>query len=170
MMPRYTPQEIGDVWTDKEKFQLWYVVEMAIIQARCELGLYPTEIYELIKKTASFTTTGIEKREEKIEHDLQAFVETLRETVTMALRRYIHDGVTSYDIEDPALALMFLHAGRIIIDDLQRLITTLRLRASEHMHTYCMGMTHGRDAKPTPFGWRLCMYLEMMERGLKKFE
>lgn len=167
MIKRYTLPKIGRVWTDRTKFNTWLKVELAVIKARCNLGIYDPKIINLIRPQARFRIRDIIKLDQQIEHDLEAFVEIVRQSLPHKLRRFIHDGLTSYDTEVPALALQFRQAGKILIEDLQELIDALRLRASEHMWTYCMGITHGQDAEPTTFGWRLCGYLDLIEQGKK---
>jgi len=165
VIARYTPKEIGAVWTDQTKFQTWLDVELAVIEARCQLGVYLPDISERIRSQASFEVEAINELDRQIEHDLLAFVEVVRRSLPPELRWYVHDGLTSYDTEVPALALQFRKAGGILVSDLDLLITSFRRKASEHLYTYCMGVTHGQDAEPTTFGWRLCGYLDMMQQG-----
>ena len=170
MIPRYSPKDLALIWTPKAQFQSWLEVELAVIQARCNLKIYPANIISEIQtyiKPASFMTDEIVQAiidmDRLIEHDLQAFVDVVRTWLPENLRHYIHDGLTSYDTEVPALALQFQIAIGIILADLQVLIDALQKQASHHMWTFCMGNTHGQDAKPTTFGWRLCGYLEMLQ-------
>lgn len=165
MIERYTTKEMAPVWTDQAKFQTWLEVELAVIQARCVMGIYPANVIEDIRPIARFAVDDVNELDKVIEHDLEAFVEVVRASLPPVLRRYVHDGLTSYDVEVPALALQFTRAQGIIFADFDKLCHALREKASEHMWTYCMGMTHGQDAKPTTFGWRLCGYLEMLTRG-----
>lgn len=165
MIARYTPPAIGAVWTDETKFHTWLKVELAVIEVRCQMGIYPPGISESISSQASFNAEAINELDKEIEHDLLAFVEVVRQSLAPELRQYFHDGLTSYDTEVPALALQFRRAGDILFRDFDLLIESLRRKASEHLHTYCMGITHGQDAEPTTFGWRLCGYLDMMEQG-----
>jgi adenylosuccinate lyase len=165
VIARYTPKEIGAVWTDQVKFQTWLDVELAVIEARSQLGVYSPDVGERIRSQASFEVEDINELDRQIEHDLLAFVEVVRWSLPPELRWYVHDGLTSYDTEVPALALQFQKAGAILDNDLDALITSFRRKAGEHLYTYCMGVTHGQDAEPTTFGWRLCGYLDMLQQG-----
>ena len=167
MIKRYSPKRIARIWTLWMKFKMWLAVELAVIDVRCAMGIYPADVGKRIRKLAKFKVKDIIELDKKIEHDLIAFVETVRQSLPPELRKYIHDGMTSYDTEEPALALQIQKAGMIILEELEQFIYTIRVVASMHMWTYCMGITHTQDAQPTTFGWRLCMYLEMMERAKK---
>lgn len=171
MIPRYTPKEMVPIWTPKAQFQTWLNVELAVIAARCKLGLYPESIITRIalEMPSWFMTdqkvVEIQELDRVIEHDLQAFVDVVRSYLPEDLRRYIHDGLTSYDTEVPALAFQFAAAGKVLLADLGKLVDALRVQASRHQWTYRMGNTHGQDAEPTTFGWLLCSYLEMLANG-----
>lgn len=170
LIKKYTRKEMGIVWSDQTKYQTWLDVEIAAVVGKANFEIYKRKIADEIKANANFTVDQIEELDKILEHDLQAFIEVVRSYLPEGLHRYVHEDMTSYDTEVPALALQFLQAGKILIAGMNKLIKTLRLKASEHMWTYCMGITHGKDAKPTTFGWRLCGYLEMLEKGKKKLK
>jgi adenylosuccinate lyase len=156
---------MGALWTYRAKFDAWLAVELAIILARCNLGIYPKDVYRKIKKCARFTVADVLARDAEINHDLQAFVDVVRLSLPLKLRRYFHEKVTSYDTEEPAQARILLKAGALIMSDLDRLIDVLWRQASEHMWTFCIAVTHGQDAQPTTLGWRFCDYLELFQRN-----
>lgn len=163
MIVRYTPEKIGGVWTDEMKFQTWLEVELAVIKVRCDQGEYPKEVYPRIKKQAKFNVDKIIELDKIIEHDFLAFIENVRSYLDEDLRKYFHEELTSYDIEIPAQSLQLKRAGVFIIEDLRNFISTVRHQASIHMWTYRMGMTHGKDAKPSTLGWLFCTYLDALE-------
>ncbi|HAZ17097.1 MAG: Adenylosuccinate lyase [Parcubacteria group bacterium GW2011_GWA2_43_13] len=171
MIARYIPTQMASIWTLQSQFRTWLEVELAVIQARCNLGLYrqevSTRITAVLGTPEEFMTSemveAIIERDREIEHDLQAFVDIVRRALPEDLRHFIHDGLTSFDTEVPALALQFRQVSNVIMPDLAKFIAALRTLASRHMFTYRMGLTHGQDAKPTTFGWLVCSYIEMME-------
>ena len=165
MIARYTRPRMGRVWTNQAKFHSWLQVELAVIEARCNLGIFPANVISQIRPQAKFRVREIIARDKVIEHDLQAFVDIVRSYLPPELQHYFHQRITSYDTETPALSLQFTRAGQILLEGLDRLIDALRQQASAHMWTFCMGITHGQDAEPTTFGWRLCGYLDMMEQA-----
>jgi len=174
MIERYTPKRIGKTWGLGTKYCSWLTVELAAIEAKGNLGISKKEIFEKIayslgrvdfRGSDNEIVKSIGKREETLEHDMLAFIEDMRSYLPNELKKYFHEGLTSYDTEVPALALQFREVGKILIEDLNKLIIATRIKASEHAWTFCMGTTHCQDAKPTTFGYRLCGYLEMLENG-----
>jgi len=43
LIPRYSPKEIANIWTDEAKFQRWLQLEIAAVEARMEAGYVPEE-------------------------------------------------------------------------------------------------------------------------------
>lgn len=168
MIKRYTPKLMGAVWEEQRKFQAWLDVELAVVYVRVQGGKYAPGTYPVMKEKASFTVEGIEKRELITEHDMIAFVEEVRASLPTSLAQFFHDGLTSYDVEVPALALQFGEAGKILLADLDLLIAAVHKQASIHLNTYGMGSTHGQDAEPTKLVWRLCGYLDMLRQSRER--
>jgi len=160
VIKRYTLPKMGRLWTLRKKFSLWLKVELAVIKARENLGEYPTGTYKRIKQAAWFTVRAIEKRDKEIEHDLQAFVDVVRSYLPPELQAKFHDLITSYDDEDPALAMLMLAALDNIVKSVDTLIESLTKLASQHMWTYCMGVTHGQDGEVITYAGRLCVYID----------
>lgn len=165
MIKRYTRPAMREVWSEERKFQTWLDVELATAEARCNLGEYKPEVISILRAQAKFDVAKIEELEKTLEHDLLCFVQNVRSYINPAYQRFIHDRTTSYDTEVPAQALQLLAAGVILLQGLRRLIMALRQQATAHAWTFCMGNTHGKHAKPTTFGWRLCGHLELMEKA-----
>ena len=53
MIERYTLPEIGVLWTEEAKYRAWLRVELAVCQARAELGEIPTEEVEELAEKAN---------------------------------------------------------------------------------------------------------------------
>jgi adenylosuccinate lyase len=107
--------------------------------------------------------------ESQIGHDLLAFVRALEESVGPE-GRYIHRGLTSYDIEDTALGLAFKESLAILIDDATKLAGVLKRRAFEHKKTLMVGRTHGMHAEPITFGLKLLVWYDEMKRNIERLQ
>ena len=122
--------------------------------AACEEMDGPTpEDLEAIR-AATFTVEAINERERVTDHDTAAFVDVLAAGAGPP-GRWIHYGLTSSDVLDTGLALQLRHVGEIVLPDSRRLVQALARRAREHVHTLCVGRTHGIHAEPTTFGIKL---------------
>ena len=99
-------------------------------------------------RAATFTVEEIDEREKVTDHDTAAFVDVLSDSAGPA-GRWIHYGLTSSDVLDTGLALQLKRAGELVLPDSRRLVSALATRARHHVHTLCVGRTHGIHAEPT---------------------
>ncbi len=168
MIERYTREETGKIWDLNQKFQYYLDVEIAICKAYNKLGQIPNETLKQIINKASFSISRIDEIEKEVNHDVIAFLTNVNENVGEN-SRYLHMGVTSSDVIDTALALQIKDASKIIKNDLEILIETIREKAKEHKGTICIGRSHGVHAEPMTFGVKLCNWIDIFERNLRNF-
>ena len=169
MLERYTYPEMGKIWTLENKFKMWLKVEIAVCEAWKELKVIPEKALKKIKEKASFSLKRIEEIEKEVNHDLIAFLKAVGENLGEEAK-YLHFGITSYDIEDTALALLLRESAEIIIKDIEELIDVLKTKAAEHKYTLMIGRTHGVHAEPITFGFKILNWLAEMERNLKRMK
>lgn len=165
MIPRYTRPEIGAVWTDDAKFESWREVEVAA----CEEMEGPTEDDLVAIRAATFTAEAVHERERITDHDVAAFVDVLSADAGQG-GRWIHYGLTSSDVLDTALALQIQKAGAIILRGAREVSETLAAKAREHVHTVCVGRTHGVHAEPTTFGIKLAGFALEADRNHRRLK
>ncbi len=167
MIERYTREEIGKVWTEKNRFEKWLDVELAVCRAWAELGKIPRSALMRIEERARIDEEILEKirRYEKVyRHDVLSFVSAVAEQVGEE-GRYIHLGITSSDVVDTALALMMREALEIILRDVDLVMEELRRLAHEHRDTLMMGRTHGVHAEPITLGIKFAVWYDEMKRN-----
>jgi adenylosuccinate lyase len=157
------------IWEPENKFQKWLDVEIAACEAWAALGEIPKKSLATIKKRAKFSIKRIDKIEEKVKHDVIAFLTSIAENVGPD-SRYIHKGLTSSDIGDTALALLMREAADIIINDIQNLMKVLKANAMKYKETLQMGRSHGIHAEPTTFGLTFALWYEEMKRNLVRMK
>ena len=169
MIERYTREEMGNIWTEENKFKAWLEVEILACEAWSELGVIPADDVKKIRAHASFDINRIYEIEQETRHDFFAFTRGVSETLGEE-RKWVHYGLTSTDVVDTALSYLIKQANEIIRKDLHRFIEILKNKAIEHKHTVMMGRTHGVHAEPTTFGLKLALWYEEMKRNLERFE
>jgi adenylosuccinate lyase len=150
MIERYTRPVMAEIWSDHARFEAMRQVEVAA----CEEMDGPTlEELEAIRK-ATFTVEAINEREKVTDHDTAAFVDVLAESAGPA-GRWIHYGLTSSDVLDTGLALQLRAVADVVLPEARHLVEALAKQAQAHVHTLCVGRTHGIHAEPTTFGIKL---------------
>jgi len=169
LIPRYTREEIGAVWTDRRRMEGWLAVELAATEAWAAEGVVPAAAAHAARGRAAFEVEAVAQRERTTNHDVAAFVDIVAESVGEH-GRWIHYGLTSSDVLDTALALQLRDAGEIIVAGARAYRDALRDQALAHADTLCVGRTHGVHAEPTTFGLRLAGFAFEAHRNLSRLE
>jgi len=169
MIERYSLSPMRELWTEEAKYERWLKVELAVVEAQAELGQIPQEAAREIQKRAELDISRAKEIEAEIGHDLLAFVRSLEEKIGPA-GRFLHKGLTSYDVVDTALSLAMRRGLEILREELAKLLEAVKKRALEHRETIMIGRTHGMHAEPTTFGLKLLLWYSELERDLKRLE
>ena len=179
MIDRYSYPEMKAIWELENRYQKWLEVELCIAEGLAEIGEIPKEAAQALRQNAKFTVQrvleiegdvpGYEPKpgEEVVKHDLIAFLKAVMENLGEE-RRFLHLGVTSYDIEDTALSMMMRDSLELIEKDVLALNDVIRAKAKEHKWTPMIGRSHGIHAEPITFGLKLAVWLAEMERNLER--
>ena len=170
MIDRYSREEIKKIWELDSKFNYYLRVEIAVCEAYAKLGKIPADNLRVIKEKASFNVDRIDEIEREVRHDVIAFLTNVNETVGEENAKYIHMGLTSSDVIDTAFALQIIDSSKIIRNDLNELIETLKKMAFKYKNTVCIGRSHGVHAEVTTFGFKLLNWLDILQRAMKSFE
>ena len=169
MIERYTRPEMGRIWTLENKYRKWLEVEMAVCEAQAECGLIPSEAMEDIRSRASFDVTRIDEIEAEIHHDVIAFLTNVAEHVGPSAR-FIHQGLTSSDVLDTAMALLLTEAAELLLIDLENLLGILKRQAYAWKDTVMMGRSHGIHAEPITFGLKFALWHAEMARHRERLQ
>jgi len=167
MIKRYTRPGMGAIWEDQNRYRKWLDVEMAVCEAWHELGEIPEEALKRIKKKASFDIERIDAIEKVVKHDIIAFLTSVSEFVGED-SRFVHLGLTSYDVVDTALSLLIKESLEKIRKDLASLRAVVKKTALAHKHTVMVGRTHGVHAEPITLGVKLLVWYEELTRHLDR--
>ncbi|EAC8106131.1 adenylosuccinate lyase [Listeria monocytogenes] len=168
MLERYTRKEMGNIWTEQNRYQAWLEVEILACEAWAELGDIPKEDVAKIRANAKFDVDRIHEIELETRHDVVAFTRSVSESLG-AERKWVHYGLTSTDVVDTANSYLLKQANEILRKDLESFIAIIGEKAKEHKYTVTMGRTHGVHAEPTTFGLKLALWYEEMKRNLERF-
>ena len=167
MIPRYTREQIGAVWSQERKLECWLRVELAATEAWAEEGVVPDDDAAACRERAAFTVEAVNEREKVTNHDVAAFVDVVSESIGES-GRWLHYGLTSSDVLDTALALQLAEAGEIVVAGARAYRDALAAQAREHAETLCVGRTHGVHAEPSTFGLRLASFAFEADRNLAR--
>ena len=169
MIDRYSTPAMNHIWSRQDKYELWKEVEIAICMGWAEAGVIPTEDLAEICAKSKFTLERCDELELETRHDLVAFVRCLEENVGPA-GRWIHYGVTSYDVIDTALAMMLRDSCDVLIASASELRKVIDALAEKHILTPEIGRTHGIHAEPITFGFKAANWLAELDRNIGRLK
>lgn len=169
MIERYSREKMKNIWELQSKFDYYLRVELAVCEAYCKLGQIRKDDLEKIKSLAKFDLKRIDEIEQEVNHDVIAFLTNINENLGEELAKYMHVGLTSSDVIDTALSLQVQDAGKIIQEDLNTVISSLKILLEKHKKTVCIGRSHGIHAEVMTFGVKICSWIDAFERAQKNF-
>ena len=167
MIERYSRKELTDIWSEENKYKIWLDVEIAAAQAMEKLGQIPKGVSSTVKKKARINVKRIHQIENKVKHDVIAFLTSITEKAGIKAR-YLHLGMTSSDVVDTSFNIQLAQSGKIILKDLDKILKVLKKQARKYKYTPCIGRSHGIHAEPITFGLKLASYYEEFKRNRKR--
>jgi adenylosuccinate lyase len=169
MIPRYSRPEMAAIWEPENRFRIWLDIEAYACEAQAKLGVIPESAARAVREKGGFEVARIDEIERETRHDVIAFLTNVAEHVGPEAR-FMHQGMTSSDVLDTCLAVQLKQAADILLDDLDRLLATLKRRAIEHKYAPTVGRSHGIHAEPTTFGLKLAGHWAEFARGRARLE
>jgi adenylosuccinate lyase len=153
---RYTLPEMGRVWSEARKYELWCKVEILVMEAHVAAGAIPASALDAVRDAPAPTPEAVAEIEATTQHDVIAFLTAWADnTSPREAAAYVHFGMTSSDLLDTALALQLVEATDLLLAKADRLVAALRDHALAHKATLRVGRTHGIHGEPDVWGHRV---------------
>ncbi len=168
MIKRYEVKEIVDIWSQENKLNTWKKVESSVTKSLEEEGIVPKGLSKKILD-ANITVEEVEAREKITNHDLASFVDILQDKVNQD-SEWIHYGLTSSDVVDTSNSLLILESLKFLLQEVDKLINTLKNLAIKEKDTKIVGRTHGVFAEVTFLGNIISNWLLEISRNKERLE
>lgn len=159
---------MGRIWSGEARYERWLAVEIAATRAWETTGKIPAGTALKITQT-KIDGKRIDEIEKEVNHDVVAFVSSIAEQCGDA-GRWVHYGLTSYDVVDTAQGLALRDSCELLLNGLGELTRATKRRALEFKDAICMGRSHGIHAEPTTFGAKLAGYAFEFARQIGRLE
>ena len=169
MIERYSRKELKRIWEDQNRYNIWLQIELAAAAAMEKFKIIPKGVVKKIKSKSKINVKRISKIEEKVRHDLIAFLSSVTEK-TGKEGSFLHKGLTSSDVLDTCFNLQLRQSGLILLNDIEELLKSIKKQAIKHKHTLCIGRSHGIHAEPTTFGLKLLTFYEEFSRNYDRLD
>ena len=169
MISRYSRKELTSIWSEENKYKIWLDVEISAAQAMEKLGYIPKGISAIVKKKGKINVKRIHQIESKVKHDVIAFLTSITEKAGISAR-YLHQGMTSSDILDTSFNIQLVQSGKVLLNDIDKILSVLKKKAMKYKLTPCIGRSHGIHAEPITFGLKLASYYEEFKRNRRRLQ
>lgn len=169
MIEKYRTEAMGAIWSDERLYEVWWDIQRAVLAARVQRGEISPEVLEQIDERVDWSVGRIKEHEERLRHDVLAFLETLEEHLG-ELSGHVHEGMTSADVKDTGKALRIAASLECLLEEADRLRELTETLARRHRDTLMIGRTHGMHAEPITFGMKCLVWVEEWRRQLDRLE
>ncbi|GAB7140945.1 adenylosuccinate lyase [Deferribacterales bacterium RsTz2092] len=163
--------EMREVWSEESRIAKHVAIEVALAKVQGELGVIPKAAAD---KIASVDASKIDIKEvaagiAKLKH---SFVSTVRALQNQCGEEgeYVHYGPTTQDIVDTGMVLQLKDSFAIVERDCKLIANILKKQAKRYQNTPMSGRTHGVQALPITFGFKLAVYLDEFVRHLQRLQ
>src|SRR6476659_10100515 len=170
----FPPRDDGHL-VGRNRYRIWWQIEVFAAEAMGKIGMIPAEDAATIRAAYNRNALGqididaIDKIEAVTKHDVIAFLTWAGEKLGPE-RRWLHQGMTSSDVLDTALAVQLKQAAELLIKDIDALLAVIKRRAFEHKVTPTIGRSHGIHAEPTTFGLKLALAYAEFDRARQRLQ
>ena len=168
MIPRYSLPAMAGLWSDQARYAAWTEVEVLASAAQVRLGQVPAGALLDIRRAPVPSADRVAELERQRDHEVLSFLAAFCEGIPDDSARWVHLGMTSYDLVDTALGHTLARACDVLLREVTRLRRVLADKAAEHWDTVCIGRTHGMHAEPTTFGHRLAGFAFAIDRSAQR--
>jgi len=163
--------KMREIFDEKAIIQNWLDIEAALAESQAELGIIPREVaVEIVKKARveNLDLAEINKGVHKTGHSLVPVLRELQRNCDGNAGEYIHLGATTQDIIDTGLVMAAKTAFEVIYENLREVEETLLGLIEEHKDTVMAGRTHGQQALPITFGYKVAIWASEVRRHIER--
>jgi adenylosuccinate lyase len=168
MISRYSLPEMAELWSDSARYASWVKVEVLAAEAQAVLGQVPAGALADIRRARVPSAARVTELERERDHEILSFLAAFCEDIPEDSARWVHLGMTSYDLVDTAFGYNLARATDLLLRAVSRLRTVLTEKAFKHWETVCAGRTHGMHAEPTTFGHKLAGFAFAVDRSARR--
>ena len=156
-----------EIWDDSCKFSIWLEIETLACEAMAQLGLIPEADAKAIRARGKFSVSEILEIEKRTNHDVIAFLENVASYIGPEAR-WMHQGLTSSDVLDTALAVQLVRSCDILLEDVAKLREVVAQTARRYKATPMIGRSHGIHAEPITFGLKMALMYDEFGRAERR--
>jgi 3-carboxy-cis,cis-muconate cycloisomerase len=154
------------VFDDHTLIAKYVEIEIALARAEARCEVIPADAAEQIAAQCKVDRLDFDLLRQETEIVGYPILPLVHQLVTMCGEsgRYVHWGATTQDIMDTAVVLQVRDALDLIEADIAKLRAILAGLAQRYRDTPMAGRTHLQQALPVTFGYKVAVWLSMLDR------
>lgn len=166
-----TPAMRG-IFEDAALLARYTEVEVALARVQGRLGVIPAQAAKDIAAGCDSGKLDLERLKQETEVVGYPILPLVRQLAAQCgeAGKYLHWGATTQDIMDTAVVLQVRDALGLIGKDIAELQSILARQAKRYRDTPMAGRTHLQQALPVTFGYKLAIWLAMLDRHAERLQ
>ena len=168
---QFSTPAMREVFDDTSTLQKFLDMEAALARAEAKLGIIPESAAEQITKSADMKLYDFDDMRAEMARTSHPIVPLVRAMAAQCEKQgdkkageYVHWGATTQDVMDTGLVLQMKDAVDLVREGLDELAANCVKLAKEHRDSPMAGRTHGQQALPITFGYKVAVWLDEVRR------
>ncbi len=169
---QFSTENTREIFSDEQTVQRWLDVEAALAHVQARHGIIPQQAAAEICAKARvelIDLTELKKEMDRTSHPIVPLLRAMKKVCSADAGEFIHWGATTQDIIDTGTILQIRDALVLIEIRYQALIANLERLAAKHRNLVMVARSHGQQALPITFGFKVAVWIEEMRRNLDRF-
>ena len=170
---QFGTEEVRNIFCDASTVQRWLDVEAALAKVQGRMGIIPQAAADEIVKNCLVKNIDLKdlKREmDRTSHPIVPLLRAMKEVCDGDAGEYIHWGATTQDIIDTGTILQIKDAIDVIQANYQQVYEKACALALQYRDTTMVGRSHGQQALPITFGFKVAVWADELRRNLDRIE
>jgi 3-carboxy-cis,cis-muconate cycloisomerase len=160
------------IFSDENVVQKWLDVEAALAKVEAELGVIPERAAAEIcrkSKVEYYDLDSMKREMDRTSHPIVPLLRAIKDVCEGDAGEFVHWGATTQDIMDTGTVLQIREALDEIEPNLRKMIELAGALARNHRSTVMAGRSHGQQALPITFGFKVAGWAAELGRNLERF-
>lgn len=170
---RVPDSKIRSLLSDENRWQHWLSVEAALAFAEAEVGIVPEDAARKIQHFTHIELLDIERIRAgtlHMRHPLMALITELSDAVGRPYNGWVHWGATTQNITQSGDALLLKEIHQIILGLIGEVLSAMEELAMKGKDMICAGRTHGQQAVPITFGFKVASWVDEFSRHVDRLK
>lgn len=168
---QFSTEAMRAIFSDENTVQKWLDVEAALAKVQAALGIIPEAAAAEIRRTALVSLIDLDALKlemDRTAHPIVPLLRAIKKVCKGDAGEYVHWGATTQDIIDTGTVLQVREALEVMEGELRELHALLSGLAAKYKAQPMTGRTHGQQALPITFGFKVAVWVAEIGRNLQR--